>query len=688
MTRILPTAARGIVSVAALAAFAAALHAQAPTASTPVRRQVPAAATSPAERAAIDRAIAAVFPSLVRVSVVYMDQQGGREVKGMSSGSGTIISADGYVVTNHHVTGRPRRIVCTLSTREEVPAELIGTDPLADIAVLKLRPETPTVYKAARFGDSSKLARGQTVLAMGSPLALSQSVTLGIVSNPEMVMPQTLGGGGDDNLLDGEDVGMIVRWIGHDASIWPGNSGGPLVNLAGEIVGVNEISYGLGGAIPSNLARAIADALIKDGHVKRAWTGLELQPRLSNDARPGALVSWVAENSPAGTAGLRAGDVLVRVNSTAIDAQFAEQLPPVNQSLLSLPIGKPATLVVRRGAGDVTLTVTPTERPAALAVPVEVRNMGVVVANITPFEAREMARGNTDGVRIVSMRNGGPSDQAKPNLRRNDVIVEVEGQPVKDAAELQTRTKAALGSTGRAKVLVGFDRGRDRYATVVEVGDPVVEDPPREAKKAWVPVNVQVLTPPLAERLGLKGKTGVRVTRVLDPATPLRVGDVILAIDNEPVRASAANEEDLFAGAIRRYKTGTQVALTVFRDGKEAPVQVTLGTSPSQPREMRRYDDPIFEFRVRDVAEVDREDPTLAGAKGVVVESVAVRGWASLGRLNGGDVILALDGKTVADIADFEARMKDIHTRKPSAVVFEIRRGIRTMFIEIEPAWK
>ena len=289
MTRILPIAARSFCSIAALAALTGALHAQAPAAAPP-RPQVPVAATTAAERAAIDRAIASVFPSLVRVSVVYMDQQGGREVKGMSSGSGTIISADGYVVTNHHVTGRPRRIVCTLSTREEVPAELVGTDPLADIAVLKLRPETPTVYKAARFGDSSKLARGQTVLAMGSPLALSQSVTLGIVSNPEMIMPQSLGGG--DNLLDGEDVGTIVRWIGHDASIWPGNSGGPLVNLAGEIVGVNEISYGLGGAIPSNLARSVADALIKDGRVKRAWTGLELQPRLSHDARAGTLFPY------------------------------------------------------------------------------------------------------------------------------------------------------------------------------------------------------------------------------------------------------------------------------------------------------------------------------------------------------------------------------------------------------------
>ena len=101
-----------------------------------------------------DRAIAAVLPSLVRVSVVYLDQQAGREVKGMLSGSGTIISADGYVVTNHHVAGRPRRIVCTLSTNEEVPADLVGTDPLSDIAVLKLHPDKPRTFPAARFGDS------------------------------------------------------------------------------------------------------------------------------------------------------------------------------------------------------------------------------------------------------------------------------------------------------------------------------------------------------------------------------------------------------------------------------------------------------------------------------------------------------------------------------------------------------
>jgi serine protease Do len=343
----------------------------------------PRPATTPGDRTAIDRAIAAVLPSLVRVSVVYLDQQAGREVKGMSSGSGTIITTDGYVVTNHHVTGRPRRIMCTLSNFEEVPAELVGSDPLADIAVLKLKPATPTKYPAARWGDSDKLARGQLVLAMGSPLALSQSVTQGIVSNTAMVMPQALGG--DANLLDGEDVGTIVRWVAHDAAIYPGNSGGPLVNLSGEIVGVNEISYGLGGAIPSNLAQSVAQALIKDGRVIRAWTGLELQPRPSVDTRTGALVAWVSEKSPADVAGLQAGDLLTRVNDTPVDVRFAEQLPLVNRLLLSLPVGRPSRLTVRRANADAdkVLTLTPTERPAVLSVPVELRSFSGMAAMST-----------------------------------------------------------------------------------------------------------------------------------------------------------------------------------------------------------------------------------------------------------------------------------------------------------------
>jgi len=643
-------------------------------------------AVAPATRpvAGIDRAVQAILPSLVRVSVVYFDQQAGREIKGQLSGSGTIISTDGYIVTNHHVAGRPKRIVCTLSTKEEVPADLIGTDPLSDIAVVKLHPARPRTFPAAHFGDSQKLQRGQTVLAMGSPLALSQSVTQGIVSNPEMMMP-----GNQGERLDGEDVGTIVQWIGHDAAIYPGNSGGPLVNLAGEIVGVNEISFGLGGAIPSNLARSVAEAIIRDGRVKRSWTGIEVQPRIDESAKTGALVAWVADTSPAGSAGMQAGDLLLKINQTAVDAQYAEQIPLVNRLLLGLPIGQPSTFVVRRKAADVSLTVTPVERSAAMSIPVELREWGLTASNVTASEALELMRDSTDGARIVSLRPNGPADQAKPALRSGDLVFEIEGHPVRSVSEMETQTRSLVTPGSRTKALVGFERNRERYLTVVELGTLAADTPPRDAKKAWVPVSVQVLTPTLAERLGLKGKTGVRVTRLLDEKTPLRVGDVILAIEGEPVIATAVNDDELFASAIRRYKVGASVKLTVNREGRETPVAVVLAATPSQPREMKSYDDPILEFRARDVADVDQQDPRYRDALGkVMVESVAVRGWASLGRLAGGDLILQIDGTPVKNVADLEVRMKDIAARRPTSVVFEVKRGIRTMFIEIQPSWK
>ena len=433
----------------------------------------------------------------------------------------------------------------------------------------------------------------------------------------------------------------------------------------------------------------MAEAIIRDGRVTRSWTGIEVQPRIGSSEPSGALVAWVAEGSPASDAGLAAGDILTKVNATAIDARYAEQLSEVNQVLLGLPVGRAAQLAIRREGVTKTMAVTPVERPAAMSIPVEVRAWGVAAANLTPFEARDLVRDSTDGARIISLRPNGPADQAKPSLRRGDIIVELEGHAIRSIADLEAQTTALLTETAPVKALVAFERAGERYLTVVELGTAPADDPPRDARKAWVPVDVQVLTPPLAERLGLKGRTGVRVTRLLDTATPLKVGDVILAIDGDPVRATAVNDEDLFASAIRQKRVGASVALTISRDGREQRLPVTLGQTPTQPREMKSYEDPVFEFRARDVAESDAQDPRLKNAVGsVLVESVALRGWAALGRLLGGDLILAIDGRRVQNVADLKTRMEDIEARQPDTIVFEIKRGIRTMFIEIQPAWK
>src|SRR5688572_18615346 len=206
----------------------------------------PSSSIPSTDSAVVYAALSKVAPSLVRIHVVSIDHQDGRELKREASGSGTIITPEGHVLTNHHVAGRTRSIVCTLANREEVPADLVGTDPLSDIAIIKLRPAKTQTFPTARFGDLSNLKVGDRVMALGSPLSLSQSVTMGIISNTEMIMPGMFWPF-NRMTLDGEDVGSIVRWIGHDAAIFGGNSGGPLVNMAGEIVGVNEISMGLAG---------------------------------------------------------------------------------------------------------------------------------------------------------------------------------------------------------------------------------------------------------------------------------------------------------------------------------------------------------------------------------------------------------------------------------------------------------
>ncbi|MES1227097.1 MAG: trypsin-like peptidase domain-containing protein, partial [Armatimonadota bacterium] len=167
-------------------------------------------------------------PSLVRIRVLEAQPVEGREVRRESFGSGAIISPDGYVVTNHHVAGKALYLKVTFSDKTEAEAKLVGTDPQSDIAVIKLAPRANgQPYVAAEWGDSSTLKVGQPILAMGCPYALSQSVTSGIISNTELVIPKEAG---EDVELDGVDVGSIVRWIGHDAAISPGNSGGPLVD--------------------------------------------------------------------------------------------------------------------------------------------------------------------------------------------------------------------------------------------------------------------------------------------------------------------------------------------------------------------------------------------------------------------------------------------------------------------------
>ncbi|MEN6625995.1 MAG: PDZ domain-containing protein [Candidatus Sumerlaeia bacterium] len=639
-----------------------------------------------------ETAVERLKPALVRIHVVDEYADDGRETRSESTGSGVIISPDGYVVTNHHVAGKAVRLMVTLFNREEIPARLIGTDAMADIAVIKLMPGDKRTFASAQWGDSEKLAVGDTVYAMGCPLALSQSVTEGIVSNVSMTMPA---GWSDDFELDGENVGSIVRWIGHDAEIFPGNSGGPLIDIDGKIVGINEISMGLGGAIPGNLARAVAEELTRHGSVRRAWLGFIIQPafKVEGEAARGAIVSDVIANSPAGKAGIKAGDRLVSIGGKPVNIRFVEEIPPLNLTVSQLPIGQPVRIVLERDKATTTCAVVPELRQPVLTKDHEFRAWGVTGRNLSMWTALELGRQDTKGVLVTTIRPGGPAAQAKPEIREDDILVEAGGHAIKSIDDLTSLTRAKTqGQTEPVPMIVGYERKGERLITVVKVGVQDLNNPGRDITKPWVPVATQVLTGDIAEQMGLPDLRGVRVTRVYEQGTSatlgLQVGDIITALDDEKIQATEPHETEVFPTMVRQYKVGAEATLTVLRGGQEMKLTGKLPARPLQPREMKSYEDHDFEFAVRNVAYLDRKTSKWTNAPaGVLVSSVQPGSWAALARLAGGDLLVAIDRRGVSSVDEVASLMQEIKKKKPRSVIFEVRRDVHTMFIEIEPLW-
>jgi serine protease Do len=367
-------------------------------------------------------------------------------------------------------------------------------------------------------------------------------------------------------------------------------------------------------------------------------------------------------------------------------------MPLFNQWEMRLPLGKPVEAVVVRNGQERALRVVPIERESVEARVHELPLVGIAASNLTGWSAKELKRSSRDGVHVRNVRPGGAAAEARPELEDNDVIVEFDGRPITSVASLEAHVeRITRGKSSRVPVLVAFDRGRQRMLSVLEVGRPALEDPGLEARKAWIPVVVQVLTPPLARQLGLDDRSGVRVTRVLGgsaAAAGLKVGDIITAVEGDPILATQPTDAELFATMIRQYKIGTTVKLTVARDGREQTVAIALEQSPRLAREMKKYEDANFEFRVRDVTPTERADHNWpADQPGVLVEAVREGGWAALGRLADGDLLMEIDHESTPDVEAVQQKMTKIGTVKPPTVVLKVRRGIRTLFVELQTGW-
>ncbi|MFN0042954.1 MAG: Do family serine endopeptidase [Alphaproteobacteria bacterium] len=393
------------------------------------------------------------------------DQQQPPQRRPTSLGSGFIVDASGYVVTNFHVIEGADEITVTLQDERILPAKIIGRDQKTDLALLKVESARP--LPAVNFGDSAAVRVGDWVLAIGNPFGLGGTVTAGILS------------------ARGRDIqaGPYDDFLQTDASINKGNSGGPMFNIKGEVIGVNTAifspsggSVGIGFAIPSNQVRAIVAQLRDFGRAKRGWLGVQIQSvteeiaenlGLGAGAARGALVAGVSDGSPARKAGIQPGDVILSFDGK--DVRKMRSLPSI---VAETPVGRRAPVMLWRKGKEQTVTVEVAElveAEQAASAPATgdgkggtssgegtIAELGLVLAPLTPESRERFAIGKgVLGVVVTSVANGGPG--AEKGLTPGDVIVEVEQEKVASPAQVQAKVAAAR-KEGRKAVLVLIER--------------------------------------------------------------------------------------------------------------------------------------------------------------------------------------------------------------------------------------
>jgi serine protease Do len=372
-------------------------------------------------------------------------------------GSGVIVSADGYILTNHHVIDGAQDIRVELNDGRALAAKVVGSDPPSDLAVLKVE---ATGLPVLPLGDSDKARVGDVALAVGNPLGIGQTVTSGIISAK----------GRTTGLSDGS----FEDFIQTDAAINRGNSGGALVNTAGELIGINSQIFsptggniGIGFAIPSNMAKDVMGQLIKTGQVRRGMLGVNIQNVTAdlasslglNQAR-GALVSNVQAGGPADRAGVRRGDIITAFNGTPVTDNNT-----LRNAVARTQPGSTATLTVSRDGREQQLRVTLGELPANTArggreestgAREDTGGLGINVQPVSPALVQRFNLKDADaGLVITEVTPAGPAAEA--GLQPGDVIEEVNRRPVRSVAELQ----AALKASGERPALLLVNRGGD-----------------------------------------------------------------------------------------------------------------------------------------------------------------------------------------------------------------------------------
>src|SRR6185369_29203 len=306
----------------------------------------------------------------------------------------------------------------------------------------------------------------------------------------------------------------------------------------------------------------------------------------------------------------------------------------------------------------------------------------------------EMKRQSLDGVLVTSVRPGGPAGEAKPSLDTKDVIVEVNGKPIKNVQGLIDLTRQLTeGKTEPLPVVVTFEHKASRYLAVVKVGIQELKDPGLEVTKAWLPIETHVISREIAKQLGQPDLKGFYLTRVYPGTTAakagLKPGDFIVSLDGEKLTASGSEHEDELSTLIRQYDVGKTVELAVLRDKEQLKIPVELARSPRLQREMKKYRNDDFEFTARNVSFFDAaQEQWSDDQRGALVEDVKSGSWAELGSLYVGDLILEVEGQPVENVDALRRNMEQIGANKKPVVRIKVLRGIHTLYLELEPNWR
>lgn len=394
----------------------------------------------------------------VKPTVVHIEswsRRAGTRVK--SLGSGVVVTADGKIVTNHHVIDKADQVQVVLDDRSRYDAVILQRDKLTDLAVLQIQAPQPLPF--ATLADSEKVQVGQWVLAVGNPYGLDRTVSFGIIS-------------GKGRYIPGSEQGLtpLNDFLQTDANIDSGSSGGPLVDLQGQVVGINSsgIGRGIGFTIPAKVVKEVMQGKVQQGQLERGWLGLYTQPFTRSLAAyrgmanvRGLLVSDFASGSPAAKSGLLVGDVITEIDGSPVEAEEEDEIQRFAQQVSRLTPGSKTEVKVRRGSATVVLAVEVGLQPHLEGAEVETP-YGFRVAEITNYRQQQFRLTEKSGVVVTEVLDGSPAAEA--GVEEGDLLLEWEDHPVESLAQVEKLADAPA----KPSLLLRFRKGQYRFFALLQ----------------------------------------------------------------------------------------------------------------------------------------------------------------------------------------------------------------------------